>query len=116
MPPLPITAVFAEVPDPRRETAHELHRLTDILVIATCAVLGGPESREAVAGSGRPGGAFFGRSPRLDTGTPGPDPSGRVLARPAPGAFARASGRRATACEATELAPTPADGEPARAA
>jgi hypothetical protein len=49
MPPLPLTDVFAELPDPRRETANKLHRLTDILVIATCAVIGGAESWEAIA-------------------------------------------------------------------
>ncbi len=40
MPPLPLTTIFAELPDPRRETANKLHRLTDILAIATCAVIG----------------------------------------------------------------------------
>ena len=44
MPPLPITAIFADLPDPRRETANKLHHLSDILVIATCAVIGGAES------------------------------------------------------------------------
>jgi hypothetical protein len=41
MPTLPITAIFADLPDPRRETANKLHSLTDILTIATCAVIGG---------------------------------------------------------------------------
>ena len=27
MPTLPITAIFADLPDPRRETANKLHRL-----------------------------------------------------------------------------------------
>ncbi len=44
MPPLPLTDVFAELPDPRRDTRNKLHALTDILVVATCAVLGGAES------------------------------------------------------------------------
>jgi hypothetical protein len=38
MPPLPLTSVFDDLPDPRRETANKLHRLTDILTIATCAM------------------------------------------------------------------------------
>ena len=38
---LPITTVFADLPDPRRETANKLHSLTDLLVIATCAVISG---------------------------------------------------------------------------
>ena len=44
MPPLPLTAVFADLPDPRRETANKRHALTDILAIATCAVIGGAGS------------------------------------------------------------------------
>ena len=40
MPPSPFTDVFADLPDPRRETANKLHHLTDILVIATCAMVG----------------------------------------------------------------------------
>jgi len=40
MPILPITVVFDELPDPRRQTDNKLHRLTDILTIATCAVIG----------------------------------------------------------------------------
>lgn len=43
MPPLPLTAVFDDLPDPRRETASKLHGLTDILAIATCAVIGGAD-------------------------------------------------------------------------
>ena len=37
--PLSLTTVFADVADPRIETANKLHTLTDILVIATCAVM-----------------------------------------------------------------------------
>jgi hypothetical protein len=43
MPPLPITAVFADLPDPRRETAHKLYRLAGILAIAACTAIGGAE-------------------------------------------------------------------------
>ena len=32
--PLPLTTVFADLPDPRMETANTLHKLVDILVIA----------------------------------------------------------------------------------
>ena len=38
---IPLIDVFAEVPDPRRETENKLHLLGDILVIATCAVISG---------------------------------------------------------------------------
>src|SRR4051794_27619725 len=53
MPTLPLTGVFAELPDPRRETANKLHRLVDILTIATCAVIAGAEPWKALAENGR---------------------------------------------------------------
>src|SRR5918995_1483209 len=117
MPTLPITAIFADVPDPRRETANKLHRLTDILTIATCAVIGGAESWEAIAAYGRTKEAFFRRFLRLDNGIPSPDTFERVFAKLAPGAFAQAFGRwMASACEATGLVPIALDGKSARAA
>src|SRR4051812_18921103 len=117
MPPLPLTDVFAELPDPRRETANKLHRLTDILVIATCAVLGGAESWEAIAEYGRTKEPFFRRFLPLDNGIPSPDTFERVFAKLAPGAFAQAFGRwMASACEATGLVPIAIDGKSARAA
>jgi hypothetical protein len=45
--PLPITAVFDALPDPRRETENELHRLTDVPAIATCAVICGADGWDA---------------------------------------------------------------------
>src|SRR5579875_2816723 len=98
--PLPITAIFADLPVPRRETANKLHRLTDILTIATCAVIGGAESWEAIAEYGRTKEAFFRRFLPPENGTPSPDTFERAFARLAPGAFARAFGRwMASACE-----------------
>src|SRR3954451_20934458 len=117
MPPLPITAVFDGLPDPRRETANKLHRLADILTIATCAIIGGAESWEAIAEYGRTKQAFFRRFLRLDSGIPSPDTFERVFAKLAPGAFASAFGRwMAAACEATGLIPIAVDGKSARAA
>jgi predicted transposase YbfD/YdcC len=117
MPHLPITAVFDDVPDPRRETANKLHRLTDILAIATCAVLGGAESWEAIAEYGRTKEAFFRRFLPLDNGIPSPDTFERVFAKLDPRAFAGAFGRwMAAACEATGLVPIAIDGKSARAA
>jgi predicted transposase YbfD/YdcC len=117
MPRLPITAVFADIPDPRRETANKLHRLTDILTIATCAVIGGAESWEAIAEFGRTRADFFRRFLPLDNGIPSPDTFERVFAKLAPGAFARAFGRwMASACEANGLIPIAVDGKSARAA
>jgi predicted transposase YbfD/YdcC len=117
MPALPLTAVFDDVPDPRRETANKLHGLTDILTIATCAVIGGAGSWEAIAEYGRTKADFFRRFLPLDNGVPSPDTFERVFARLAPGAFARAFGRwMAGACEATGLIPIAIDGKSARRA
>src|SRR4051795_10386243 len=117
MPPLPIATIFADLPDPRRDTANKLHHLSDILVIATCAIIGGAESWEAIAEYGRTKQAFFRRFLRLDRGIPSPDTFERVFAKLAPGAFASAFGRwMAAACEATGLIPIAVDGKSARAA
>src|SRR3954462_11208638 len=117
MPTLPITAIFADLPDPRRETANKLHSLTDILTVATCAVIGGAEAWEAIAEEGGAKEAFFRRFLRLDHGIPSPDTFERVFAKLAPGAFARGFGRwMASACEATGLVPIAVDGKSARAA
>jgi predicted transposase YbfD/YdcC len=117
MPVLPLTAVFDDLPDPRRETENKLHRLTDILVITTCAVIGGAETWEAIAEYGRTKQAFFRRFLPLDNGIPSADTFGRVFAKLAPGSFTQAFGRwMAGACEATGLVPVAIDGKAARAA
>lgn len=117
MPPLPLMAVFDDVPDPRRATENKRHRLTDILVIATCAVLGGAESWEAIAEYGRTKEGFFRGFLALENGIPSPDTFGRVFAKLDPAAFAQAFGRwMAAACEATGLVPIAVDGKSARAA
>ena len=117
MPPLPLTAVFDDLPDPRRVTRNKLHRLTDILTLATCAVIAGAESWEAIAEYGRTKEAFFRRSLPLENGIPSPDTFERVFAKLAPGAFARAFGRwMAAAGAATGLVPVAIDGKSARAA
>src|SRR5215213_8519273 len=98
MMPLPLTAVFDDLPDPRRDTRNKLHRLTDILTFATCAIIGGAETWEAIAEYGRTKQEFFRRFLPLDHGIPSPDTFERVLAKLAPGAFGR---WMAAACEAT---------------
>jgi hypothetical protein len=82
---LPLTTVFDGLPDPRRQTKNKLHRLTDILVIATCAVIGGAESWEAIAEYGRTKADFLRRFLPLDDGVPSPDTFERVFAKLAPG-------------------------------
>ena len=117
MPPLPLTAVFDDLPDPRRDTRNKLHRLTGILVIATCAVIGGAETWEAIAEYGRTKEPFFRRFLPLENGIPSPDTFERVFAKLAPAAFAQVFGRwMAAACRATGLIPVAIDGKSARAA
>jgi predicted transposase YbfD/YdcC len=117
MPPLPPAAVFDDLPDPRRHTLNKLHRLTDILVIATCAVIAGADSWEAIAEYGRTKqDSFRGYLPPTN-GLPSPDPFERVLAKLDPVAFARAFGRwMAAARRATGLIPVAIDGKSARSA
>src|SRR3954452_4224955 len=115
MPPLPIATLFADLPAPRRDTANKLHHLSDILVIATCAVIGGAESWEAIAEYGRTKADFFRRFLPLDNGIPSPDTFERVFAKLDPGSFAQAFGRwMAAACEAAGLIPVAIDGKSAR--
>ena len=59
--PLALTTVFAALPDPRRDTRNKLHRLTDILTIATCAVIAGADGWDQVAEYARRKEAFFRR-------------------------------------------------------
>src|SRR3954469_10210235 len=116
MPTLPITSVFSALPDPRRDTANKLHALTDILSIATCAVIGGAESWEAIAEYGRTKADFFRRFLTLENGVPSAATFERVFAKLAPDAFAQAFGRwMARACESTGLVPIAIDGKSARA-
>jgi predicted transposase YbfD/YdcC len=115
MPALPLTAVLADLPDPRRDTQNKLHALTDILVLATCAVIGGAESWDAIAVFGRAKEAFFRRYLALANGIPSPDTFERVFAKLDPGAFAAAFGRwLAGAVEATGLVPIAVDGKSVR--
>jgi hypothetical protein len=62
--PLALTTVFADLSDPRIETANKLHPLTDILVIATCATIAGRWEQVAEYGRSKEA-AYLG----LPTGT-----------------------------------------------
>jgi hypothetical protein len=117
MPPLPLPVVFDDLPDPRRDTKNKLHPLTDILTIATCAVIAGADTWEDIAEYGRTKEAFLRRSLLLPHGVPSPDTFARVFAKLDAAAFARAFGRwMAAACEATGLVPVAIDGKSARSA
>ena len=115
--PLPITAVFADLPDPRRETANKLHALTDILVLATCAVIGGCDTWDDIAEYAETKERFFRRFLPLTNGIPSADTFARVFAKLNPARFAEAFGRwMAAACEGSGLVPIALDGKSARSA
>jgi predicted transposase YbfD/YdcC len=115
--PLPIADVFADLPDPRRETDNKRHSLVDILTLAVCAVIGGAETWDAIAEYGVSKEAFFRRFLALPNGIPSPDTFSRVFARLNPGAFADRFGRwMAQACCATGLIPVAVDGKSSRRA
>ena len=113
--PLALTAVFADLPDPRIETANKLHQLTDILVIATCAVIAGADGWEQVAEYGRAKEDFFRRFLELRNGIPSHDTFERVFAKLDPDAFADRFGRwMAGLCESAGLVHVAIDGKSAR--
>ena len=113
--PLALTTVFADLPDPRRETKNKLHRLTDILVIATCAVIAGADGWEQIAEYGRRKEAFFRRFLALPNGIPSHDTFDRVFAALDPEAFADRFGRwAAEACDGAGLVHVAIDGKSAR--
>src|SRR5262249_24122881 len=113
--PLSLTTVFADLPDPRIETANKLHPLTDILVIATCAVIAGADSWEEIAEYGRTKETFFRRFLELPNGVPSHDTFERVFAKLDPDAFADRFGRwMAEACDSTGLVHVAIDGKSAR--
>jgi predicted transposase YbfD/YdcC len=112
---LPLTTVFADVPDPRMETANKLHRLVDILVIATCAVIGGADGWEEIAEYGRAKEDFFRRFLERPNGIPSHDTFARVFIKLAPDAFADRFGQwMRAACESTGLVHVAIDGKSAR--
>jgi len=115
--PLPLTSVFAELPDPRRETKNKLHSLTDVLTLATCAIIGGAESWDAIAAYAESKTDFFRRFLKLPNGTPSADTFERVFAKLKPDAFSQAFGTwMAAACQSTGLIPIAIDGKSARRA
>lgn len=112
---IPLLCVFADIPDPRRETENKLHLLGDILVIATCAVIGGSESWDSIAEYGRTKEVFFRRFLALPNGIPSADTFERVFAKLDPQAFSQAFGRwMVSAGEATGLTPIAIDGKSVR--
>lgn len=112
---LALTTVFADLPDPRVETANKRHQLVDVLVIATCAVIAGADSWDEIAEYGRAKEHWFRRYLGLPNGIPSHDTFARVFAKLDPDAFADRFGRwMAAACETTGLTHIAVDGKSAR--
>jgi predicted transposase YbfD/YdcC len=114
--PLAVTDVFADLPDPRLDR-NKLHRLTDILTIALCAVLCGANTWEQIAAYGTARRDWFAGFLALPNGVPSHDTFYRVFTALDPKAFAERFGRwMAAACEAAGLVPIAIDGKSARRA
>jgi predicted transposase YbfD/YdcC len=112
--PLPLVAVFADLPDPRREHGRR-HHLTDLLVLAVCAVLSGADTWEQMAEYGRRKKAFFERFLALPNGIPSHDTFYAVFTKLDPVAFSGAFGRwMASACQGSGLIPVAVDGKSSR--
>jgi predicted transposase YbfD/YdcC len=112
---LALPTVFADLTDPRVETANKLHKLVDILVIATCAVIAGAEGWEDIAEYGRSKEDFFRRFLELPNGIPSHDTFERVFAKLDPDAFSDRFGQwMAGLCESTGLVHVAIDGKSAR--
>jgi predicted transposase YbfD/YdcC len=77
-PTVALVAHFADVPDPRIER-HRWHKLSDILVIAVCAVLCGAESYPAIEDFGQEREAWLRQFLELPSGIPSHDTFNRVL-------------------------------------
>jgi predicted transposase YbfD/YdcC len=77
-PPVALLEHFASVPDPRIER-HRWHKLSDILVIAVCAVLCGAESYPAIEDFGHEREEWLRQFLELPAGIPSHDTFNRVL-------------------------------------
>jgi predicted transposase YbfD/YdcC len=115
--PLPIVAVFHDLPVPRVTNAHTRHALVDIRAIAVGAIIRGVRGWEPIAPDGRPTDAFFRRFLSPKHGLPTHDPFDRVFTRRRPAAFADRFGRwMAAACDGTGWTPIARDGTSVRRA
>lgn len=78
-PQVTLLTVFADLPDPRMDRT-KLHALSDVILIAVCAVIGGADGWEEIAQFGRCKIAWLRRFLKLPNGTPSPDTFARVFA------------------------------------
>ena len=79
---------FGELPDPRRAQGRR-HKLSDMIVVAVCAVICGADTWADVADFGDAKRKWFGTFLDLPHGVPCPDTFERVFARLDPDAFER---------------------------
>ena len=84
--PLPLTEAFATLPDPRVERTR-LHSLSDLLVIALCAVLAGADGFTDIEDWARAKEDWLRERLPLPHGIPSHDTFARVFARLDPAAF-----------------------------
>ena len=82
-----VTDHFADLDDPRRETANRRHEFTDILLIAMCAVIGGANHWTSVATFGRAKESWFRSFLSLPNGIPSHDTFTDVFAHIDPRQF-----------------------------
>ena len=111
-----IAHYFASLPDPRIDRTKK-HSLTDILVIALCAVIAGADSWEEIERFGKAKEGWLRRSLALPNGIPSHDTFYRLFARLDPRKFgACVAGWMEAVCRATGLRHVAIDGKAARAA
>ena len=107
---------FADLPDPRVDRTKK-HRLSDVLVIALCAVICGADSWEEVEAFGKAKADWRRGFLPLPNGIPSHDTFNRVFARLDPGHFGECvAGWMGAVCEATGLRHIAVDGKSARSA
>lgn len=115
-PKIAIVDAFADLPDPRVERCKK-HRLSDILVIAICAVVCGADSFEEIERFGEAKKDWLDGLLDLPHGIPSHDTFNRVFAALDRAAFAAGFGRWAAGlCRACGLRPVAIDGKAVRAA